>query len=116
MPIVWPAGLPQAPDLSWSESKLENVVETETDGGPKKRRRRYTRAVEKLSLPLTLTEAQVATLKTFHTTTLADGILPFEMVHPRTGLTHEFTWTSPWSVTEGTRGLYRIAIELEYLP
>jgi hypothetical protein len=116
MPIVWPPTVPQAPDFAWSDSKLENVVETQTDGGPKKRRRRYTRAVEKLSLPITLTQSQVSTLKTFHTTTLKDGILPFEMVHPRTGLTHEFTWTSPWSVSEVSRGLYRINIELEYLP
>ncbi|MBY0262753.1 MAG: hypothetical protein K2Q20_10440 [Phycisphaerales bacterium] len=65
---------------------------------------------------MSLTTEQVASLDAFHTTTLADGTLRFEMAHPRTGLTHEFRFASDgieWS--EPANGLYRTAFDLEYL-
>lgn len=112
---VWPGSLPQVPEFGWVERKLENRVRSETDSGPAKVRRRFTRANRQVSLSMFLTTAQVATLDTFHTTTLADGSLKFDLVHPRTGLTHEFRFVSPIEWTELANGLYRTSIELEYL-
>lgn len=112
---VWPGSLPQLPEYGWAERKLENRIRSETDSGPAKVRRRFTRATRQLSLSMLLTQAQVATLDTFHTSTLKDGSLRFDLVHPRTGLTNECRFTSPYEVTEIAEGLYRATIELEYL-
>lgn len=114
MPAVWPATLPQLPEYNWVERKLENRVKSETETGPAKYRRRFTRANRQVSLSMFLTAAQVTTLDIFHTTTLSDGVLKFEMVHPRTGLTHEFRFVSTFEVVEIAEGLYKTNIELEY--
>lgn len=111
---VWPATLPQYPDLGWTERKLLNVVDTDTDAGPSKRRRRFTRAKRHLVMRFHLTETQVATLETFHTTTLADGSIDFDFPHPRTRITHSCRWVNEFSVSEPHRGLYQVAIELEF--
>lgn len=116
MPIVWPAELPQLPSYGWIDAKFDNTVRTETDSGPAKVRRRYTKANRKLTLPILLTAAEVATLETFHTATLVDGSLRFEMEHPRTGLTYEFRFLEPYEVTEIAEGLFQTSLALEYLP
>lgn len=89
-------------------------MRSETDTGPAKVRRRFTRAVRRVQVTMALTAAQVETLDTFHTTTLADGSLKFELVHPRTGLTHEFRFVGELSWVEQANGFYRTAFELEY--
>lgn len=114
MPIVWPASLP-APRIGWSERKLSNTVRTETDAGPAKVRRRYTKAVRQLELEYAMTAAQVVTLDAFHTSTLADGVERFEMAHPRTGVTHEFRFVEPFQTTGLARGLYAVRVVLDYL-
>jgi hypothetical protein len=116
MPIVWPGTLPASPNYGWVETKLSNVVRSETDAGPAKVRRRYTRANRKMSLSMHLTTAQVATLDTFHTTTLADGTLRFDFVHPRTGATNSVRFASDgitW--TEQAEGFYLATFDLEWL-
>lgn len=114
MPIVWPASLPNLPQLGWGEKKLENRIRSETDTGPAKVRRRFTRAVRRVSLPLVLTTAQAATLDDFHTNTLSDGVLRFDYVHPRTGLTHSFRFFNGFNLSEPANGMYRTSLELEY--
>lgn len=114
MPIVWPASLPQLPELGWAEKKMSNVVQSPTDTGPAKVRRRYTRAVNHITLPFIFTEDQIATLDSFHTDTLNDGVLRFDYVHPRTGLTHACRFLEPLEFTESANGMYRSTIALEY--
>lgn len=114
MPNVWPPTLPQNPQLGWSEKKLDNKVRSPVDNGPSKVRRQFTNPVRRLTYPLVLTEAQVATLDTFHSTTLRDGVDRFEHVHPRTGLTHDFRIVGDLDVSEPFDGFYRVTLELEY--
>ena len=114
MPIVWPATLPQLPEYGWRERKLPNTVDSETDAGPSKRRRRFTKAKRHLVMTFQLTAAQVATLETFHTDTLADASLNFEFPHPRTGVTHSCRWVNEFDVGEPSRNLYRVGVEFEY--
>ncbi len=114
MPIVWPGSLPQLPELGWAERKLKNTVRSETDTGPAKVRRRFTNAVRRLTLPFILTEAQAATLDNFHTATLFDGVLRFDYVQPRTGLTHSCRFVDAPQFSEPANCLYRTTIELEY--
>lgn len=114
MALVWPATLPQVPEYGWTETKLDNRVRSDTDSGPAKVRRRFTRAVRRVQITMALTTAQVFALDVFHTTTLADGSLKFEMVHPRTGITYEFRFVGELAWTEQANGFYRTSFELEY--
>lgn len=112
--FAWPGSLPPLPQLGWQEKKLANVIRSETETGPAKVRRRFTRANRRVVLPMVLTEAQVATLDAFHTATLRDGIDRFDYVHPRTGLTHEMRFVSELEYSEPANGFYRVVISLEY--
>lgn len=115
MPIVWPASLPQQPQLGWSEEKVSNTIRSESDTGAAKLRRRFTAATWVLSLPFFLTEAQVATLEAFHGSTLADGVLRFDFAHPRTGVTESMRFRGPLSISEPAKGFYRATLELEFI-
>ncbi len=115
MPATWPGTLPQSPIHGWSERKLPNVVDSDTDAGPSKRRRRFTAAVRRITLSVWLTLDQRATLEGFHTATLSDGSLPFDWVHPATGTSHSFRWMNEFAAVEVAEGLYRATLELEYV-
>ena len=114
MALTWPAGLPQLPQIGWTESKDDNTVSTEMDAGPVKSRRKYTVAVRRLNLPLVLTEAQVAIMDTFHTDTIKDGVLYFEFDHPRDGLKYSGRWANPYAVSESAQNMYRCDVEIEH--
>jgi len=82
---TWPATLPALVVQSgYSESLPDQAIETPTDAGPGKIRRRQTGTQRPLKCSIECTPAQVATFETFWLTTLAGGTLEFTWVHPRT--------------------------------
>lgn len=75
---VWPAGLPQAMQITgFSEDVADGLIETQPDTGPPISRRRSTASVRHISGTMLVTAAQIAALKTFVNTTIIGGSLPF---------------------------------------
>lgn len=82
----WPASLPQRPSYpGYGEAPQSQVLKSDMDAGPPKRRRRFTAGTRTLSVQYDLTEQQVEDFKSFFYGELAAGALPFEWTDPRTG-------------------------------
>jgi len=87
MSASWPVSLPQLVlQDGFQEQPPNTVVGWSPDSGPDKLRRRFTAGPRPLKLNLVMTWAQVETFDQWFRDTLADGALPFDWVHPRTGL------------------------------
>lgn len=82
---VWPLTLPQfVLRDGFQEQAQKNVIKSEMDAGPPKRRRRFTKPLRTLQVRVHLTIAQSELLDEFFQQTLQGGSLPFDWVHPRT--------------------------------
>lgn len=93
---VWPAGLPQAPQLrALRERPPELTVRTSMDVGPAKVRRRQTAGVRTFPIEIKLTRDQVALLDEFFLDTLAGGALAFQWTQHRTGDLIDYRFLGP---------------------
>lgn len=116
---IWPVGLPQYPiQAGYEESQPNNVVRTPMEAGPAKQRRRYTARVRPFMLALELTSAELDLFEAFYESTLADGALPFEWVHPRTQavLSFRFIGGQPPKWNAIGWDLYTAILQTEVLP
>jgi hypothetical protein len=105
MAATWPITLEQL--LNESGFAIEfpkSWIESETDIGPKKRRRRTTQTYEKLSCSILMEKSLYTTFKNFYDVTLSGGTLPFEFAHPITQVTTEYKMDVPQISPAG--GLY----------
>lgn len=95
MAAVWPASLPEFPRLEgFDESGDGNVWRTQVDAGPPIYRPKYTKEIVQLPISLNMTDAQVATFRTFYRPTIAWGSLSFEWENFLDGGTIEYCMTS----------------------
>lgn len=116
MSALWPAELPQKFDESgFSEEFGNNVITTEMDSGPPKKRRRFTASVDKISGKMYMTQSQANTLETFYKTTCADGSIDVEMLHPRTGSSVILQWDAPPAITPAVSGVY-VSLSFKVMP
>jgi hypothetical protein len=84
---AWPAGIPFAPDRdSWSEQPERNVITFKPEVGAPKERRRSTAVGSIANASIVLPTVDVDVFWAFYRDTLFDGIAPFTLAHPRTGL------------------------------
>ena len=115
---LWPPSLPQRPLVQgYSERAPETVIRTQTEAGPPKLRRRFTAGVRRFEMQLRLTSAQMDTLESFFDATVQGGALPFDWVHPRTGVITSFRFAEPPTYTPAAGGqLWTAALSLELLP
>ncbi len=91
MTAAWPAALPQFVLLQgYSESLANRKVESETDSGPPKARRRFTNAWRPIQATIRCDDDQVDAFEEFYETTLGGGVQPFTWVSPRTQLPATF--------------------------
>lgn len=116
---VWPATLPQAVRVDYSENTGALILRTPMDAGPAKMRRRGARP-SKMTLGFFMTSAQVATLETFVLTTLK-GTARFGFPHPRTGTQVEARIIPAddgalYSVNYLTPIEWTVSMEIEVLP
>lgn len=89
---AWPDSLPKAPRAGSSGEPRSNVLVSQMESGPPKRRRRATRIVDLYNIQLRMSMAQWITLKTFHRETVKE-VLPFEWVsveNPDAPATYKF--------------------------
>lgn len=119
MSAVWPASLPQLPDIDWREQADPQWVEYPTDSGFSKRRRRVTR--ERRVRQLTLGDvsgSQLTTFRTFYNTTINGGTDEFTVTNgdPVGGTTVTYRFVQPprlqnWLPAD-TTAARRYAIEM----
>ena len=81
---TWPASLPQTLLYDLTEKRQAGKVRSQMDTGPAKQRKRFTATVKEYVGALILTQAQLATFKTFYETTLGEGVDSFTWVDPFT--------------------------------
>lgn len=113
----WPATLPQVIRLEgYSDSMGDGLIRSPTDSGPGKVRRRSSAVVRPLQCRMYMTEAQLLIMRTFITTTLMGGALPFSLPDPIDGTTMwcRFREMPAWINVSGTK--YDISLNLEILP
>jgi len=113
---AWPSTLPQSPQAEgFSQLKDDNVIRSQQATGPAKTRRRTTAATQPFSFQLTLTDAQLSTFLTFHTTTLKDGSLSFTWVDHLNGGAASCRFTSQ-PVYSKNSGWWVVICNMEVLP
>lgn len=119
MVASWPSNLPQAPlgRSDFVEQPQPNIVSFKPSIGPSKARRRSTAASTMCDMTFVFTESEYADFEEFFRTTLADGTLPFEWDHPRTGVTYlwRFDPETPYRA-EDDIPMVRVKFKLERLP
>lgn len=92
---TWPASLPLPLMSGLSYAPRDQGITTQMQVGPPKRRRRSSADVVDYAAPVQFTGAQVATFRTFFSTTLAGGTLPFDLPDPTTGATVSMMFVGP---------------------
>lgn len=96
MAATWPITLQDKLNEAGFSLEIPNqYIETDMDVGPKKRRRRTTASLERISCSIWIEKSDYVTFKNFFDVTLAGGTLPFEFEHPFTGVLTEFTMSNP---------------------
>ena len=115
---VWPVSLPQTPPWNgYSESPPDTVLRTQMDAGPAKTRQRFTAGVRPIQERIRMSWDQVATLDTFYVTTLSNGALKFDWVHPRTAAVSVYRFTAAPSWRPSSRGkAWDVTMQLEIMP
>lgn len=102
---TWPSSLPQYVFVQgFEEGGPDNVLHSAMDAGPPKTRRRFTAAYRPLDVIVALDASQAATFVTFVNTTLKDGSLPFDWVHPRTQAAATLKFRGPYAIRPETGG------------
>jgi hypothetical protein len=113
---AWPSSLPQiALADGFSEWASPNLILTENNAGPAKRRPKYTTVVMHQVVPLLLTTAQVATFETFFNSTIAFGSLPFDWLFQRTGATVSMYINEHSPYEQVAADLWRTTLSLEWI-
>ncbi len=74
MSVPWPDSLPSFDLTGWFYSRKSGIIKSEMEIGPPKRRRRTTAQMAKVSGTLSLSAAQVQTLRNFIDVELHGGI------------------------------------------
>lgn len=107
MPAVWPSTLPEYVLAdAYKEALNTQTIESATDTGSAKIRRRYTKLVRKFDMSILLSQAQLATFENFWLDTLRGGSLPFEWVHPLTRVAITLRFRSPAPSYVNVGGVY----------
>lgn len=115
---TWPATLPGLVLLDgYQETQQDIVIRSTVDVGPPKLRARYTVAPQVFNVAFAITDAQKATLKTFFSSTLTFGVLPFDWSHPDLGTAIELSFRGVPPVYSAIGGgMWRVAFQLYEVP
>jgi hypothetical protein len=86
MALLYPATLPQTSQWKpYGEDTQDNVLETEMDQGPAKKRLLFTAVSKFYTINLQLTSAEYDILESFYESDTSFGTLPFEWIDFRSG-------------------------------
>ena len=118
---IWPPGLPQVPQKGYTETGGANILSTNMDSGPAKRRYRGKR-VQMLNVSFLMTTQELTTLETFVLGPSAiRGVARFGFPHPRTGSIVEVRIMpegegSLYNTSYTAPGYFTVTLTLEVLP
>jgi hypothetical protein len=117
MAAQWPTSLQQF----FSEDNFgitigNTTIISENEIGPKKRRRRFSKSIDKMTASILLNTAQFTVFRNFFDTTLAGGVLAFEFNHPITGILTEFKFEPEPQIVSIGGGQFRVSFTLEVQP
>ena len=112
MVAVWPTSLTITKE-GFKESPPKRQLRSQMDVGPDKIRRRSSLAIRPVAIQLLLTDAQLATFDTFYD---ANDTAYFQIVHPRTGITHLASFSEESPSYEPNETLWNVSLSIELLP
>lgn len=112
--IDWPLTLPQVFQQSgYTEGDVDNVLVTQMDAGPQKRRRKSTEAYMPISGTMLIDGNQKDIFDDFHKLTIASGALPFNFPTYDGGTTEAFMDSKRITPTSGTT--WKLTMQLTVL-
>jgi hypothetical protein len=114
MAFQWPLSLPVNPS-NYNEQKQPVTIHSQPDSGPRKSRRRFTKAVTKGTMTYTLTNAQATILDDFWTNTLDSGAEKVLMRHPWRGNLIEMRIPDAPSFSDDGPLQVKVTFAVEYL-
>ncbi len=84
---------------TWRQAPISNVIQSQSEFGPPKRRARFTKQLHKVSGSMVMTVDQFETFETWFKTTLGFGVKTFLFRHPHRGVDqiYSFDADSPYS-------------------
>ena len=109
---TWPAGLEDCPLAGWSERAMPNIITFDAEVGAQKRRRRSTNSGYEYSAQYKMRHADVQTFWNWYENDLLDGVLRFDLVHPRTGTVVTMQMESPPEVRQEAPQLYIVSLAM----
>ena len=117
--IDWPAQLPQELSQSgYQEGLASNIIRSQVDSGPEKRRKRFTAATRPLQGQMQMTRAQLNTLETFFNETVNYGANAFDFPKPgfEDGSTYCVAFRAPPNWINVGGDVYRVSLDFEIQP
>lgn len=111
--VDFPSDLPLPRVGTFTDSLLETKVQDAGEVGAPRRRNRFTRALERFSFSLLLTDAQKAALYEFYATDLVRGVEACNWTHPVTSVVYEVVLPARPKATHVTRNLWAVELVLE---
>ena len=112
--VAWPsATIPNSiVHDGFSMTLADNVIQSQPDIGPPKRRRRTTANVIPITRKFLLDGTQYTAFDSFYENDLESGSLPFDWVHPMTGAAVSCAFKSPPKI--GPIVGYKVWVTIEY--
>lgn len=116
---TWPISLPtKLLRDGYEESEPTGAIRTQMETGPPKQRQRFTAVIQPFKGVIEVDSDQLDTFQAFYRTTLGNGVLSFDWVHPRTGASVTFRFDAgqpPKAVPVGANQ-YHVSMALEVMP
>jgi phage-related protein len=112
MTNTWPSTLPSPLSGTLEKGDVSPWVSDGSEVGAPRRRKRFTRSLATFKFDMLLSEAQLATLETFYTTTLDHGVENFEWTHPKTSTVYTVQFNAKFKEKHRATDYYDITVEL----
>ena len=115
---TWPSNFQQLINEQGFQIEFgETLIRSESDVGPKKVRRRFTKPVDTYSTSINIFQTDAVAFRQFFNTTLNGGATSFYFTDPFTGLVEVFRFSKPPSIAPlGSAGYYRVSMNWEKQP
>lgn len=112
--VPWPTGSVafEAEQGSWREKQEDNMLRTENEVGPAKRRRRTFLPNYELQFDMLLSSTELQAVLDFYDDDLIDGIIPFSATDPRLQTTCDYDFVEPPSWSDAGHDKWLVSLSL----
>lgn len=113
---TWPGTIPNEFEREgYQEGFANNVIKSNVDSGPPKRRRRTSANIKTLQGRIQMTTAETELLETFFYDTVGEAN-EFDFTHPRKETTISVVFSEPPTLVQIGPDLWSVSIKLEVQP